>query len=91
MLEAVKSQWVQRQIQDVAFERQREIEDGERVIVGVNKFESDEEPEMDLEEVDPEQEQNQRERLEAVKADRDSDAVDDALASLREAAQGPKT
>jgi len=91
MLEAVKSQWVQRQIQDVAFERQREIEDGERVIVGVNKFEVDEEPEMDLEEVDPEQEQNQRERLEAVKADRDSDAVDDALASLREAAQGPKT
>lgn len=88
MLEAVKSQWVQRQIQDVAFERQREIEDGERVIVGVNKFEVDEEPEMDLEEVDPEQEQNQRERLEAVKADRDSDAVDDALASLREAAQG---
>jgi len=58
MLEAVKSQWVQRQIQDVAFERQREIEDGERVIVGVNKFEVDEEPEMDLEEVDPEQEQS---------------------------------
>ena len=88
MLEAVKSQWVQRQIQDVAFERQREIEDGERVIVGVNRFEVDEEPEMDLEEVDPEQEQNQRERLEAVKADRDGDAVDDALASLREAARG---
>ena len=43
---------------------------------------------MDLEEVDPEQEQNQRERLHAVKADRDGDAVDDALASLREAAQG---
>ena len=88
MLEAVKSQWVQRQIQDVAFERQREIEEGDRVIVGVNEFEVDEEPEMDLEEVDPEQEQNQRERLSEVKADRDGDAVDDALASLREAAQG---
>jgi len=88
MLEAVKSQWVQRQIQDVAFERQREIEEGDRVIVGVNEFEVDEEPEMDLEEVDPEQEQNQRERLNEVKADRDGDAVDDALASLREAAQG---
>jgi methylmalonyl-CoA mutase N-terminal domain/subunit len=88
MLEAVKSQWVQRQIQDVAFERQREIEEGERVIVGVNEFEVDEEPEMDLEEVDPEQEQNQRERLDGVKADRDGDAVDDALASLREAARG---
>lgn len=43
---------------------------------------------MDLEEVDPDQEQNQRERLNEVKADRDGDAVDDALGSLREAAQG---
>jgi methylmalonyl-CoA mutase N-terminal domain/subunit len=88
MLEAVESQWVQRQIQDVAFERQREIEEGDRVIVGVNEFEVDEEPEMDLEEVDPEQERNQRDRLQEVKADRDSAAVENALASLREAAQG---
>ena len=88
MLEAVKSQWVQRQIQDVAFDRQQEIEERERIIVGVNEFEVDEEPEMDLEEVDPDQEQNQRERLQEVKADRDGDAVDDALASLRDAARG---
>ncbi|ELZ46624.1 methylmalonyl-CoA mutase, large subunit [Halorubrum coriense DSM 10284] len=88
MLEAVESGWVQRQIQDVAFERQQEIEEGERIIVGVNEFEVDEEPEMDLEEVDPDQEQNQRERLEEVKAERDDDAVDDALAGLREAARG---
>ncbi|WP_424015428.1 acyl-CoA mutase large subunit family protein [Halorubrum xinjiangense] len=88
MLEAVESGWVQRQIQDVAFERQQEIEEGERIIVGVNEFEVDEEPEMDLEEVDPDQEQNQRERLNGVKDERDDDAVDDALAGLREAAQG---
>ncbi|MUW13416.1 methylmalonyl-CoA mutase [Halorubrum sp. CBA1125] len=88
MREAVESQWVQRQIQDVAFERQREIEAGERIIVGVNEYEVDEEPEMDLEEVDPEQEQNQRERLQEVKADRDDEAVAAALASLREAARG---
>jgi len=88
MLEAVESQWVQRQIQDVAFERQREVEEGERIIVGVNEFEVDEEPEMDLEEVDPEQEQNQRERLQAVKAERDDGAVEDALGALREAARG---
>ncbi|RLM75782.1 methylmalonyl-CoA mutase [Halorubrum sp. Atlit-26R] len=88
MLEAVESGWVQRQIQDVAFERQQEIEAGERIIVGVNEFEVDEEPEMDLEEVDPEQEQNQRDRLNGVKAERDDGAVDDALAGLREAAQG---
>jgi len=88
MLEAVESGWVQRQIQDVAFERQQEIEEGERIIVGVNEFEVDEEPEMDLEEVDPDQEQNQRERLKEVKAERDDAAVDEALAGLREAAQG---
>ena len=88
MLEAVESGWVQRQIQDVAFERQQEIEEGERIIVGVNEFEVDEEPEMDLEEVDPDQEQNQRDRLDEVKAERDDDAVDDALTGLREAAQG---
>ena len=85
---AVESQWVQRQIQDVAFERQREIEEGDRIVVGVNAFEVDEEPEMDLEEVDPDQEAAQRERLEAIKADRDDDAVDDALASVRSAARG---
>ena len=88
MLDAVESQWVQRQIQDVAFERQREIEAGERVIVGVNEYEVDEEPEMDLEEVDPEREAEQRERLRGVKADRDDEAVDAALAAVREAARG---
>ncbi len=88
MLEAVESGWVQRQIQDVAFERQREIEEGERIIVGVNEFEVDEDPAVDLEEVDPEQEAAQQKRLAAVKADRDDDAVADALSGLREAAQG---
>ena len=87
-LDAVENGWVQRQIQDVAFERQREIEAGERVIVGVNEFEVEEDPEMDLEEVDPEQEANQRERLAAVKADRDDEAVSAALAAVREAARG---
>ena len=88
MLEAVESGWVQRQIQDVAFERQQEIEEGERIIVGVNEFEVDEDPAVDLEEVDPEQEAAQKKRLAAVKADRDDDAVADALSGLREAAQG---
>ncbi|MGZ0745889.1 acyl-CoA mutase large subunit family protein [Haloparvum sp. AD34] len=88
MLDAVKNQWVQRQIQDVAFERQEEIEEQERIIVGVNEFEVDEEPEMDLEEIDPEQEAEQIERLEQVKEERDGEAVDAALAAVREAAQG---
>ena len=88
MLDAVESQWVQRQIQDVAFDRQREIEDKERVIVGVNEFQVDEEPAMDIEEVEPEQERKQIETLEETKAGRDEEAVEAALDALEDAAAG---
>ncbi|SEO79136.1 methylmalonyl-CoA mutase, N-terminal domain [Halogranum amylolyticum] len=88
MLEAIENQWVQKQIQDVAFDRQREIEEEERIIVGVNKYQVDEEEEMDIEEVAEEEEQKQIESVEAVRERRDSEAVDAALASLRDAAQG---
>ncbi|NHX36545.1 MULTISPECIES: acyl-CoA mutase large subunit family protein [Halolamina] len=86
---AIEDQWVQRQIQDVAFERQEEIEEGERVIVGVNEFEvEDSEPEMDLESVDEEDEQRQIDRLDELREERDDDAVEAALDDLRTAAAG---
>ncbi|WP_227131461.1 acyl-CoA mutase large subunit family protein [Halorubellus salinus] len=88
MREAIESQWVQRQIQDVAFDRQQEIEEKERVIVGVNEFQVDEEPEMDIEEVAPEEEEKQVRNLESVKTERDDEAVDAALAALEDAAEG---
>ncbi|WP_254543398.1 acyl-CoA mutase large subunit family protein [Halomarina pelagica] len=88
MRRAIEEQWVQRQIQDVAFERQREIDEGERIIVGVNAFEADEEPEEDIEEVDEEDERRQRERLAAVREDRDEEEVAAALDALRNAAAG---
>jgi len=88
MLDAVKSQWVQRQIQDTAFERQREIEEGERVIVGVNEYEVEEEAHVDLEEVSEEEEQAQIDRVQALREDRDSEAAEDALAGLRDACRG---
>ncbi|WP_394741870.1 acyl-CoA mutase large subunit family protein [Natronococcus roseus] len=88
MLEAVDQQWVQRQIQDTAFDRQKEIEEKERVIVGVNEFEVDEDPEMDVEEVTEEDERRQVDRLESVRENRDDEAVDAALESLRDAARG---
>jgi methylmalonyl-CoA mutase N-terminal domain/subunit len=89
MLPAVQNQWVQRQIQDVAYDRQREIEEGERVIVGVNEYTvEDDEPQMDLEEVTEEDERRQVESLESVKADRDDEAVEAALAALRDTARG---
>ncbi|SHH22088.1 acyl-CoA mutase large subunit family protein [Halobaculum gomorrense] len=89
MLDGVKSQWVQRQIQDTAFERQREIEEGERIIVGVNEFEVEEEDRhVDLEDVSEEEEQAQVDRVQALREDRDDEAVEDALASLRDACRG---
>ncbi len=88
MLRAVDAGYVQQEIQDVAFDRQQEIENGERIIVGVNEFEVDEQPEMDLESVDEENEQRQIEQLEAIKADRDDDAVADRLAAVADAAAG---
>ncbi|UPM44029.1 acyl-CoA mutase large subunit family protein [Halocatena salina] len=88
MRNAIEEQWVQRQIQDAAFERQREIEAGERIIVGVNEFTVDEEPTEDIEEVNPEDERRQIERLEGVRKRRDDSEVEDALGALRTAARG---
>jgi len=88
MRQAVENRWVQKQIQDVAFDRQREIETGERIIVGVNEFEVDEEPKEDIEEVSDEEQRQQRERVQQLRENRDNEAVEDALAALRDAAEG---
>ena len=89
MRQAVEDQWVQRQIQDVAFERQQEIEENKRIIVGVNEFEVEEdEPEVDIEEVTEEDERRKVEQVESVKAERDEEAVEVALAALKDAAEG---
>jgi methylmalonyl-CoA mutase N-terminal domain/subunit len=88
MREAIESGWVQGEIQDVAFERQREIEAGERVIVGVNEFEvEDEEPTDDIETVSDEEVAKQVERVEQLRAERDDEAVEAELAALREACE----
>ncbi|WP_248908545.1 acyl-CoA mutase large subunit family protein [Halocatena marina] len=88
MRNAIEEQWVQRQIQDAAFERQREVEENERTIVGVNEFTVDEEPTEDVAEVDEEDEKLQIERVEDVRSRRDDEATEAALDALREAAEG---
>jgi methylmalonyl-CoA mutase N-terminal domain/subunit len=90
MRAAIESGWVQRQIQDVAFERQQEIENGERVIVGVNEFTVDEDEHVDIEEVSTDLQRSQRERVADLREDRDSEAVEAALAALEDAARGEK-
>ena len=86
---AVEEQWTQRQIQDVAYDRQQEIEEGDRVIVGVNEFQiEEEEVDVDIQEVSEDDERRQIENLEEVKEWRDDEDVEAALEAVRDAAQG---
>jgi methylmalonyl-CoA mutase N-terminal domain/subunit len=85
---AVEKQWTQRQIQDVAYDRQQEIEEGDRIIVGVNEFQVEEEVDVDIQEVSEEDERRQIESLDEVKEWRDDEEVEATLEAVRDAAEG---
>jgi methylmalonyl-CoA mutase N-terminal domain/subunit len=88
-VEAVEQGLVQREIEEAAFEHNRLVEGGERVVVGVNRFAEDEvEGEIELHRLDPESERRQLERTRRVRAERDQAAADTALARVRECARG---
>jgi methylmalonyl-CoA mutase N-terminal domain/subunit len=88
-LAAIESGFQQRQIQEAAYRVQREIERGERIVVGVNKF-RDEEPggRPSLLRIDPEGERRQVAGLRRVRSERDPAAWSAALARLEDAARG---
>ena len=85
---AIESGYMQQEIQEAAVRQQREIEDGRRVVVGVNKFQSDEEAPPTIFRVNTEVADTQLERLAALRKERDSAAAEAALAKLRETASG---
>ncbi len=86
MVAAVKANYPQREIADASYQLQQEIDSGRRVVVGVNAFtEGDGEP-TPLHRADPATEREQIDRLSAVRARRDSAAVEASLAALRAAA-----
>ncbi len=85
---AVEKGFIQREIQDSAYRYQREIEKGERVVVGVNRFQVEEESPKDLLRVDPSVRVSQMERLKRLKSERDSRRVKDIVSGLKKAAQG---
>jgi methylmalonyl-CoA mutase N-terminal domain/subunit len=88
MRQAIEDQWVQRQIQDVAFDRQKAQEAGDRIVVGVNEYTVEEEAPVEIAEVDDTLEQQQQKRLAAVKDERDDELVEKRLTAVREAATG---
>jgi methylmalonyl-CoA mutase N-terminal domain/subunit len=89
VLAGIEQGYFQREIQDASYEYQKRVESGEETVVGVNKY-ADEEEEADPEllHVDEQQaRETQLARLEEVREERDQEAVDAALAALRDAAQ----
>jgi methylmalonyl-CoA mutase N-terminal domain/subunit len=86
MVEAIKQSYPQREIAEASFRLQEEIERGERVIVGVNRYQQGGDRELEILRIPEELERKQIGRVQAVRARRDPDAAERALAELRDAA-----
>lgn len=86
-LAAIERNFIQNEIQNAAYQYQQEIERGERVIVGVNRYRQEVSEPIRTFRVDPQLEQQQIDRIRRVRAERDSAAAEGALASLEQAAR----
>ncbi|NOY97652.1 MAG: methylmalonyl-CoA mutase family protein [Chloroflexi bacterium] len=87
-LKAIEAGYMQREIQNSAYEAQKAIERDEQIVVGVNKFQVDEEMTLDRLAVDPAIEQAQKARLAALRKKRDRERVAGLRARLETAARG---
>ncbi|MQL67341.1 methylmalonyl-CoA mutase, partial [Streptomyces vinaceus] len=85
---AIERGFQKNEIERSAYRIAQETDSGERVVVGVNRFQLDEEEPYEPLRVDPAIEAQQAERLAKLRAERDQEAVDTALAALRKAAEG---
>ncbi len=87
MVAAIEKGYVQKEIQDAAYRYQKEVEAGERVVVGVNKFTIEEEPPGEILRVNPELRKIQSQKLKRLREKRDKQKVEQALEALRLAAR----
>ena len=83
---AIKQNFFQQEIADASFRYQTEVERGERIIVGVNKYVLEDETPLEILKIDAALEGKQIERVQALRGRRDSAAVERALATLKEGA-----
>jgi methylmalonyl-CoA mutase, N-terminal domain len=83
---AIEAGFVQREIEESAFRWQTEVEGGDRVIVGVNRYAEEREEPVELHRLDPAVERDQRERTAWVRADRDPAVATGALEAVARAA-----
>jgi methylmalonyl-CoA mutase N-terminal domain/subunit len=87
---AIEKGYIQREIQDSAYQYQREIEKEERVVVGVNRFQAEQEKPTNLLRVDPTVRISQLEKLRILKSERDDQKVKKGLAELKRTAEGSR-
>jgi methylmalonyl-CoA mutase, N-terminal domain len=85
---AIEAAYIQREIERRAYEHQRAVERGERVVVGVNQYAVDEDVPIEVATVDPALERDQVERVRALRAARDAAETERALRVLDDAARG---
>jgi len=87
MLKAIERGFVQQEIQNAAYEYQRQVDHQEAIVVGVNRFEVEEEKPIPIQRIDPALERKQIERVRALRAKRDAGRWKAALANIEEAAR----
>lgn len=87
-VKAIENGYMQREIQDAAYDYQRSVETQERIVVGVNRFQIDEEPPQGLLQVDPAVGELQKKKLADLRQRRDNIAVATVLDELEQAAKG---
>jgi methylmalonyl-CoA mutase, N-terminal domain len=85
VIPAIEENFFQREIAEASFRYQSEVEAKQRVIVGVNRYQLEDEPEVEILRIDPALEDEQIERVQALRARRDSAAAERTLAALKEA------
>ncbi len=88
VLRGIDEGWFQSALADSAYEFEKALGSGERVIVGVNKYTEGEDDELDILRISDEVEQAQRRRIASVRTERDPGEVEAALAALAEVAAG---
>jgi methylmalonyl-CoA mutase N-terminal domain/subunit len=88
VIPAIKENFFQREIADASFRYQSELEAKQRVIVGVNRYQTADEAEVEILRIDPALEEKQIARVRSVRERRDQEAADARLAALREGAAG---
>ncbi len=84
VVEAIKENFFQREIAEASFRYQSEVEARQRIVVGVNRYELEDETPLEILRIDPALEQQQVERVRALRSRRDPAAAEAALARLNE-------